>query len=129
MKSPTTYRLTVLRIVFIIVATFGMFGGVWLYSNTVHYPALEGLCAASCANSGLHVARVESGYAATTITEGCLCEEPAAPGTEVKFASGYFFSSIEILDWFLLVLFRLIPITLIGFVSVLFIAKIVARIS
>ncbi|MCR9143618.1 MAG: hypothetical protein NXI24_15325 [bacterium] len=120
-----------LRIAFIVIGTLGMFAAIWIYGDAVHYPALESFCDSSCAaiHSDAGIAKIESGYVGSSITEGCRCQraiDEAAPESGDIF-DGYFFTNIAALDWFLLVWFRLIPLAVIGFFSVLLIAKIVPR--
>ena len=121
-------KFTPQRILFLIVATLLMWGALFLWNSYVHSPFLQARCVASCEKAGFRIQSLEKGYSGRKQVEKCMCVKPVETDRDFETKTGYFFVSIGYIDWFLLILFRLIPLGVLVFFSIFLMAKIVAKI-
>ncbi|MEQ8352436.1 MAG: hypothetical protein RH862_13180 [Leptospiraceae bacterium] len=114
-------RLKPISIFLAVLGGLTLLGGYTAFSVFIYSPLLQDRCSLSCTSAEQAV--VQSGYAATSITEGCECDSPEG------FNRGHFFFQDENIDWVALIMIRVSAIGLISLLVILPLSKAIQRIE
>lgn len=116
-------KLGSLQITVVVLGSVVMFAGWHAFQYYLSDPFLVQRCQQSC-NASESTGSLRKGYVGSRTSFRCRCNLLGAPG---QSRHGYFFVSNALLEWLLLLLFRLVPIALILFTAFLVLGKLLMR--